>query len=211
MKSIYKLAKEVFPFHRSITGKGVEQTLAFIKKYHLRQLQVKKFKSGTKVYDWKIPNEWEIKDAFLKNSKNEKLIDLKNNNLHVVQYSKKINKIINKEELIKHLHFNKNFPQAIPYVTSYYKKVWGFCLPFKQVKRIKGKKFFAHIDSNFKKNGNLTYGEFYLKGKSKKEILISTYICHPSMANNEVSGIVVSTFLAKYFSRKKLYYSIRFI
>ena len=109
------------------------------------------------------------------------------------------------------MHFNKDLPKSIPYVTSYYKKTWGFCLPFNEVKKIKGKNFLAYIDSRFKKKGNLTYGELYLKGKSKKEILISTYICHPSMANNEVSGIAVSTFLAKYFLKKKLYYSIRFI
>lgn len=102
-------------------------------------------------------------------------------------------------------------PKAIPYVTSYYKKTWGFCLPFNQVKKIKGDHFLASINSNFKKNGNLTYGEFYIKGKTKKEILISTYVCHPSMGNNEVSGITVSTFIAKYFEKKKLYYSLRFI
>tara|TARA_A100001388_G_scaffold276873_1_gene265930 strand:+ start:121 stop:1398 length:1278 start_codon:yes stop_codon:yes gene_type:complete len=209
--SLYKLAKNLFPLHRSLTGKGVVKTLNIIRKGHLKNLKIKKIKSGKKVFDWKVPEEWEIKDAYVKDNKKKTLINIKKNNLHVVQYSKSVAKVVSKKELFKHLHFSKKLPNAIPYVTSYYKKTWGFCLAYNEFKKIKGNNFYVCINSKFKKNGKMTYGEFFLKGKSKKEILLTTYICHPSMANNEISGISVTTFLAKYFSKRKLYYSLRIL
>tara|TARA_B110001454_G_C12685647_1_gene420040 strand:- start:50 stop:1345 length:1296 start_codon:yes stop_codon:yes gene_type:complete len=206
-----KLAKELFPIHRSITGTGVRKTLRIIKTKHLPDLKIKKVKSGTKVFDWKIPPEWNIKDAYLKDESGKKIIDYKNNNLHVISYSKKINRVISRKELNKHLFSIANKPQAIPYITSYYKPFWGFCIAHKDRKKIKGKKFFAHINSTHNNRGYLNYGELYLRGDSTKEILITTYICHPSLANNEISGPVVSTFLAKHFKKIKKRYSIRFI
>jgi len=213
MKNIYLLGKKLFPICRSITGPGVRQTLKIIKK-EIPQLKIKSIKSGTKVFDWKVPSEWLIKDAFVM-YKNKKIIDFKKNNLHLVSYSKPINKILNKKDLYKKIYSIKNQPNAIPYVTSYYKKDWGFCLSensLKKLNKIKDReKFLVKINSKFKKNGVLNYGEIYIKGKSKNEILISTYICHPSMANNELSGPLVSIALAKHYIKKKNNKSIRII
>ena len=173
-------------------------------------------KIGKKVFDWKIPNEWNVKEAYIIDKFNEKIIDLKNNNLHLVGYSEPINKILNKKKLLPYLHSLPNQPSAIPYVTSYYRKNWGFCITENQ-KKIKKKyssndKFRIFINSSFNKNGNLNYGELVLKGKSKQEILISTYICHPSMANDELSGTIVSLSLIKYFQNfKNLSKTLRFI
>ena len=208
-----QLLKELFPICRSITGKGVFDSLKILRK-HNKKIKIKYFKTGKKVFDWKIPSEWNIKKAYVKDSKGVKLIDFKKNNLHVVSYSKYVNKKIKKSELLEKLHFLKNQPNAIPYVTSYYKRDWGFCCNLKTYRKIKNNKsnlFDVLIDSSFKKKGKMHYGEFYLKGKQKKEIILSTYLCHPSMANNELSGPVVLSNLIKFFANKKLNYSMRFL
>lgn len=212
---IFNLFKnKIFPFHRSITGKGSLKTLKYIKT--IVDLKIKKEKSQKKVYDWKIPPEWVIRRAYIEDKFNKKIIDIKNNNLHIVQYSKPINKKITKAELIKKIYSIKKLPNAIPYITSYYKKDWGFCanniLKEKIVKNYKNSDYFkVVIDSKFNSKGYLNYGEAFLKGKTKKEILISTYICHPSMANNELSGPIVSSMIYNYFKKKKLNKSIRFL
>ena len=217
IKKYYDIAKnELFKIPRSLTGKGVRKTLKVIQK-ELPKLKIKKIKSGSKVFDWKIPHEWNVSDAYILDKYNKKIVNFKKNNLHIIGYSIPINKILTKKSLFKKLYFLKKQPRAIPYLTSYYKKDWGFCLNYNQFKEIKKKykindKFKIVIKSNFKKKGNLNYGELVIKGKSKKEILISTYICHPSMANNELSGPIVSMCLANYFSKKKqLEKTIRFI
>ena len=216
MKKFYKLGKDVlFPICRSLTGSGVRKTLNIIKK-ECPNLKVKKVKSGTKVFDWKIPPEWNVSSAFVLDKNNKKIIDFKINNLHLIGYSIPVNKTINKKKLLKHLYFLKNKPNAIPYITSYYKKRWGFCLTYKNFKSIQSKyknndKFKVIINSSFKSKGYLNYGELVLKGSSKQEILISNYICHPSMANNELSGPIVSMALIDYFKKKKLSKTIRFI
>ena len=156
------------------------------------------------MFDWKIPPEWNVKDAFIKNENGQKIIDFKKNNLHLINYSKPIDRNIKKKDLIEHLHYIKKAPNAIPYITSYYKKYWGFCLSYHQFKNtIRGKKFRVLIKSRFNKKGKLNYGELFVRGKSKKEILIHTYICHPSMANNETSGPVLCTYLANFFFKQK--------
>lgn len=216
MKKYYKLGKkELFPICRSLTGNGVKKTLKIIKKT-FPSLKIKKIRSGTKVFDWKIPYEWNVKNAYVIDKFNKKIIDFKNNNLHLVGYSVPINKTLKKTQFEKKLFFLKNQPNAIPYVTSYYKKNWGFCITFNQKNLIS--KNYSHkdnfkilIDSKFNKNGFLNYAELFLKGKSSQEILISTYICHPSMANNELSGIMVSMALIDYFKKKKLEKSLRFL
>ncbi len=217
MKKFYELAKnKLFPITRSLTGKGVKDTLGIIKKEFPR-LKIKKIKSGTKVFDWKIPDEWNISKAYVIDKKGKRIIDFKNHNLHVVGYSIPVNKYIPKKHLIKNLYFLRNQPKAIPYVTSYYKKRWGFCLSYDHFKKIKknylnNDLFKVVIKSNFNSKGNLNYGELVLKGKSSQEILISTYICHPSMANNELSGPIVSMGLINYFQNKKnLKKTLRFI
>ena len=207
--------KDLYPITRSLTGEGVKQTLKIIQK-EFPELKIKKFKSGEKVFDWRIPDEWNVNDAYIIDKFNNKIIDFKRNNLHLVGYSIPIKKIITKKELLKNLYFLKKQPDGIPYVTSYYERRWGFCLSYNDFKILDKKyslndKFKVFIDSNLNKRGNLNYGEYILKGKSKKEILISTYICHPSMANNELSGPIVSMGLINFFKKKNLKKTLRFI
>jgi len=205
-------AKKIFPWHRSLSGYGTYKTLEFLKSLN-KELKLKFFKSGEKCFDWNIPKEWLIRDAFIQHESGKKFCEIKKNNLHIVQYSQPINLRLKLNDLKKKLFYLKRRPKSIPYVTSYYKKNWGFCLSYNQFKTLPKGNFKVFIDSELK-NGKVHYGEIFLKGKSKKEILFSTYVCHPSMANNEVSGPVVSIALSKYlskFSRKKLKYSYRFI
>ncbi len=212
----YNIAKtKLFPITRSLTGDGVKKTLNIIQK-ELPKLKIKKFKSGIKVFDWNIPEEWNVTDAYVIDKYNNRIIDFKKNNLHLVGYSIPIKKNITKKELFKNLYFLKNQPKAIPYITSYYKRRWGFCISYNEYKILDKRyslndKFKVVINSNLNKKGNLNYGELILKGKSKKEILISTYICHPSMANNELSGPIVSMGLINYFKNKKLNKTLRFV
>ena len=207
--------KDLYPITRSLTGEGVKQTLKIIQK-EFPELKIKKFKSGEKVFDWTIPDEWNVNDAYIIDKYNNKIIDFKRNNLHLVGYSIPIKKIITKKELLKNLYFLKKQPDGIPYITSYYERRWGFCLSYNYFKILDKQyslndKFKVFIDSNLNKKGNLNYGEYILKGKSKKEILISTYICHPSMANNELSGPIVSMGLINFFKKKNLKKTLRFI
>jgi len=213
----YNLAKNrLFPLCRSITGNGIKETLNIIKK-EFPKLKIYSVKSGTKVFDWKIPPEWNIKTAYVIDKFGEKIIDFSENNLHLVGYSTPINKTLTKKKLFKKIHSIPAQPDAIPYITSYYKKYWGFCVSHNNKMKFQKKykdtdKFKVVIDSSLNKRGKLNYGEIFLKGKSKQEILISTYICHPSLANNELSGPIVSLALIKYFSKfKRLNKSIRFI
>lgn len=216
IKKYYNLGKKIlFPICRSITGNGIKKTLKIIKN-EFPKLKIYHVKSGKKIFDWKVPPEWNIKNACVIDSKDKKIIDFKKNNLHLVSYSIPINKTITKRKLLQHLHFNKKMPAAIPYLTTYYKKYWGFCTTYNHRKKIQqnyktNDKFRVVIDSVLKKNGQLSYGELLIPGKSKKEILVSTYICHPSMANNELSGPIVSMALIKYFMKKKLEKTLRFI
>jgi aminopeptidase-like protein len=216
IKKYYQIAKTtLFPICRSITGEGIRKTLQIIKK-EFPKLKIYYSSSGKKVFDWKIPAEWNVTNAYVLDKNNKKIVDFKKNNLHVISYSTPVNKILKKDELLNRLYTNKKVPDGIPYVTSYYKKYWGFCCSYNQKKNIekiynKRDRFTVTIDSSFKKNGKLTYGELIIPGKSKQEILISTYICHPSMANNELSGPIVSMALIKYFIKKKLQKTLRFI
>jgi len=216
IKKYYLIGKNIlFPICRSITGPGAKKTLKIIQN-QFKELKIKKDNSGKKVFDWKIPPEWQIKDAFILDKNNKKIVDFKKNNLHIVNYSIPVKKFLPKKLLFSKLHSLKEKPTAIPYITSYYRKNWGFCVTDNFKKKI-GKiyndndKFFVNIDTKFNKKGNLYYGELLLKGKSSQEILISTYICHPSMANNELSGPIVSMCLIDYFRKKKLDKSLRFI
>ena len=216
LNKFYRLAKEkFFPLCRSITGTGTYKTLKYIKK-EFKNLKIYKIKSGTKVYDWKVPNEWNIKDGYILDKFNKKILDFKKNNLHVVNYSYPINKIVNKKNLLKKIHTHSKIYTAIPYVTSYYNKYWGFCMSQKNKLSVNKKykendNFKVSIKSKLNKNGSLRWGEIVLKGKSKNEILISTYICHPSMANNELSGPILSMMLINYFKKSLREKTLRFI
>tara|TARA_Y100000816_G_scaffold291559_1_gene283288 strand:+ start:774 stop:2042 length:1269 start_codon:yes stop_codon:yes gene_type:complete len=206
-----ELAKEIFPLNRSLTGDGNLKTLKILKRI-IKNLKIKSFNSGKKVFDWKIPKEWNVNEAWLKDKNGKKIVDYKKNNLSIIQYSSSVNKIFNFKKLKKKLYTIKSQPNAIPYLISYYKNRWGFCIKYKDYKKFVNKdKFHVFIDAKFK-NGKMPYGEYMIKGKSKKEIFFSTYICHPSMANNEVSGIVLSTYIAKFLnSLKNNYYSYRIL
>jgi aminopeptidase-like protein len=216
IKKYYNLAKfKLFPINRSLTGSGVRETLNIIKN-EIPTLKIKKIRSKTKVFDWNVPEEWNVSDAYVIDKNNDKIIDFKKNNLHLVGYSIPLKKIITKRELFNNLHYLRSQPKAIPYITSYYKKRWGFCISYYEYKKFEKRyssndKFRVVINSTFNKKGNLHYGELILKGDSKKEILISTYICHPSMANNELSGPIVSMALIDYFKSKKINKTIRFL
>jgi aminopeptidase-like protein len=216
LNTYYNLGKKVlFPICRSITGDGIRKTLSIIKK-EFKELKIYQIKSGKKVFDWKIPYEWNISESYVTDINNKKIIDFKNNNLHVVGYSYPIKKKIDKKTLLKKIHTSSKLPNAIPYVTSYYKKYWGFCTTKIQKDIIKRKykdssKFNILIKSKIKKRGVLNWGELVLKGETKQEILISTYVCHPSMANNELSGPIVAMALINNYKKKKLNKSIRFV
>ena len=217
VKKYYYIGKQkLYPICRSITGNGVRKTLKIIKK-EFPKLKIHSVPSGSKVFDWNIPPEWNIRDASVLDKDNKKIIDFKNNNLHLVGYSIPVNKFFSKKELFNHIHTLPKQPKAIPYITSYYKKYWGFCISHAEKVQFEKKyknsdKFKAVINSNLNAKGKLNYGELILKGKSKQEILISTYVCHPSMANDNLSGPIVSMSLINYFYKlKNLEKTIRFI
>ena len=206
---IYRLVKKIFPYNRSLTGNGNRKTLNRIKDV-INKLKIIEYKSGKKVFDWKVPPEWNVNDAYIK-CDGKKIVDFKKNNLHLLGYSKPINKNLDLKNLKKYLHTDKEHKNAIPYITSYYKKKWGFCVSEKFKEKLKKAKYQVFIDASFKKNGSLSIGELKIKGSSKKEIIISTNICHPSMANHETSGIAILTYIAKYLSSKKNNYSYRIL
>ena len=206
---MYNLMERLFPICRSITGAGVRKTLNILSEYI--PINIIEVPSGTKVFDWDIPDEWNISDAYVENSDGKKVIDFKDNNLHVVGYSEPFNGKINLEELENHLYSLPDQPDLIPYVTSYYQRHWGFCVSENQRKQLNKGVYYVKIDSTLD-SGSLTYADLVIKGRSQKEILFSTYICHPSLANNELSGPVVAAFLAKYLLEKKNnYYTYRFV
>lgn len=208
---MFKTIKFLFPICRSITGPGIKYSLSYFEKI-IPDFKRVKFSSGTKVYDWKIPKEWHIYDSYIQDLQTKKkFAQFKKNNLHVLNFSSPINKIVNKEELFKHIYSLKSQPTAIPYVTSYYKKNWGFCLSENEKKKLNKKKYKVFINSKFK-TGTLDLSHALFKGKSKKEIFFSSYLCHPSMANNELSGPTVLSELAKFIKNKKnLRFSYRFV
>jgi aminopeptidase-like protein len=205
---MYKLISELYPFCRSITGNGVRQTLNSIQN-HI-PLKIHEVPTGTKAFDWEVPREWNINDAYIKNSRGEKIIDFHNSNLHVLNYSIPINEKVKLKELKKHLFTLPDKPDWIPYRTSYYQENWGFCMSHNQLNNLTEDTYEVFIDSTLAK-GNLTYGEYFIKGEKKDEVLISTHICHPSLCNDNLSGIVISAFLAKILSNQKLKYSYRFL
>jgi aminopeptidase-like protein len=206
---INTLFKRLFPINRSITGNGLRESLQVLREYI--PYKILEFKSGTKCFDWTIPKEWNIKDAYVKDSDGNRIIDFKKHNLHVLNYSKPINKKVSKDELLKHIYTKEELPDAIPYRTSYYKERWGFCLEYNRLKELVDDEYEVCIDSTLE-DGSLSIAEYVIKGKSDKEILISSYMCHPSMANNELSGPIALTMLAKHLKdQKDLKYTYRFV
>jgi len=207
-KEMYELIQGLYPICRSITGDGVRQTLNILKRDI--PLKVHKVPSDTKVFDWSIPKEWNIRDAYVKDSKGNKIIDFRKSNLHVLNYSIPVQKKVSLEELKEHLFTIPEHPEWIPYRTSYYAENWGFCLTHKQYLGLPDDEYEVVIDSTLE-NGFLTYGEYFIKGEKPDEILLSSHICHPSLCNDNLSGIALTTFLAKKLSNIPLRYSYRFL
>ena len=208
-KDIYELITRMYPICRSITGDGFRETLKIIQEYI--PLQVHEVPTGTAVFDWDVPKEWNIRDAYIKNPQGEKIVDFQECNLHVVNYSIPVHKKVTLAELKEHLYSIPEYPDWIPYRTSYYKENWGFCLPHQQYLALEEGEYEVYIDSSLEP-GHLSYGEYYLEGESQEEVLISCHGCHPSLCNDNLSGIGVAVFLAQYLSQlPQRKYSYRFI
>lgn len=196
--AMHALARELWPIHRSITGAGVRQTLAILKG-QLPGLTIHEVPSGTQAFDWVVPEEWVIRGARLIGPDGEVVVDLEDSNLHVVGYSTGVDGEFTLDELQPHLHSIPEQPDAIPFITSYYHRTWGFCLPDRVRAELKPGTYRAVIDADHVP-GSLTYGELILPGETDDEIFLSTYVCHPSLANNELSGPVVATALAQWLT-----------
>lgn len=205
---LHRFASELFPICRSITGNGVRETLSRIGA--LIPIEVREVPTGTQVFDWTIPREWNIKDAYIKDASGQPILDFKNSSLHIMSYSAPVRGIFSLPELKQHLHTIPERADWIPYRTSYYKEDWGFCLSHRQMESLPEGKYEICIDSTLEA-GSLTYAECYLPGQLSDEVLISTHICHPALANDNLSGMVVATALAQQLSKLKLRYSYRLI
>jgi len=210
-----KILEEYFdrlwPITRSLTGNGNRDTLKILSE--IIDLKVIEVPSGTQCFDWNVPPEWNIKEAWIKNSKGEKIVDFSKSNLHILGYSEPFQGNLSFEELKSHLYTLPDQPDLIPYLTSYYKRRWGFCLTHNLFLKLdQNETYEVFIDSSLDEDGSMSIGEAIIKGKSEKEILFSTYICHPSLASNELSGPLVSAFIySKLKEQKELKYTYRFI
>jgi aminopeptidase-like protein len=209
-RQAHQLAKQLWPINRSITGDGVRETLKILCG-HLPNLKILEVPSGQKVFDWKIPKEWSVREAWIEGPDGRRFCDFNTNNLHLVGYSGGIDATVTKNELDKHLFSLPEKPKAIPYITSYYEEFWGFCITDDERQTLQDGNYKVYIDAELFE-GSLTYGELIIGGKSDKEVFLSTYVCHPSMANNELSGPCVVTFLAKWLiNLQSLKYTYRIV
>jgi aminopeptidase-like protein len=207
-QELYRFAEAMYPICRSITGDGIRQTLALIQnRIPLRTAEVP---SGTPVFDWTVPKEWNVRDAYIKDQGGNRVVDFKKCNLHVLNYSKPVRATMPLTELKPHLFTIPANPDWIPYRTSYYKEDWGFCLSHNQMLGLEDGNYEVCIDSTLQE-GHLTYGECYLPGQSDDEVLISCHACHPSLANDNLSGLTVATLLAQFLAGRELRYSYRFL
>ena len=207
-EDLHRFARELYPICRSITGEGLRRTLAMIKD--LIPLQTTEVPTGTPVFDWTVPKEWNIRDAFIKDAGGKRVVDFQKCNLHVLNYSTPVHAKMSLGELKAHLFTIPEKPSWIPYRTSYYKEDWGFCLSHNQMLALEDGEHEVCIDSTLEA-GHLTYGECFLPGRTTDEVLISCHACHPSLANDNLSGLTVATHLAQFLSGRHLHYSYRFL
>ena len=205
---LHEFATELYPICRSITGDGIRRTLGIIGAKI--QLQMSEVPSGTEVFDWTVPKEWNVRDAYIKDTAGRRVVDFRQSNLHVLNYSKPVHAKLSLSELKRHLFTLPEHPDWIPYRTSYYKLAWGFCLTHKQMLTLSEGEYEVCIDTTLE-NGSLTYGECCLPGRSSEEVVISCHACHPSLANDNLSGLAVASALAQLLSGKDLRYSYRFL
>jgi len=205
---LHNFAATLYPICRSITGDGIRETLAAIAQRI--PLCLTELASGTQVFDWTIPREWNVREAYIKDSQGDRVVDFQRSNLHLMSYSVPVKATMSLSELQPHLFTVPDKPDCIPYRTSYYQENWGFCLSHNQALSLADGKYEVSIDTTLE-DGNLTYAECYLPGKRSDEILISCHACHPSLANDNLSGIVVATFLAKLLADQDRLYSYRFL
>lgn len=209
MTKMYKLLKELFKFNRSITGLGVRQTLDRISQEI--PIQITSIKSGTKVFDWTVPDEWNVESAKIYDPEGKVIVDFDHNNLYLMSYSLPVDRVLTLSELKEHLITDKTRPDWIPYATSYYKDDWAFCLPYNFISKMVDGNYRVKICSK-KEPGELIYAESFIDNGSSKEVLISSYICHPSMANDSLSGVVLAVALFKELNKNpKLKYNYRFL
>lgn len=206
----FGLAKELWPINRSLTGPGVRQTLDILRR-ELPGLALHSVPSGSQILDWTVPDEWSVREAWIEDADGRRLVDFADNNLHLVGYSEPFEGWVERDVLERHLHSLPEQPLAIPYVTSYYRRDWGFCVSHEHRQMLGKGPFKVNIDSSLEP-GQLDYGELVIPGESRKEVLLSTYVCHPSMANNELSGPVVATALGRWLAAQdRLKYTYRLI
>jgi aminopeptidase-like protein len=206
--AMHELMARLYPICRSITGDGVRQTLHILKGY--LPIETTEIPSGMQVFDWTIPLEWNIRDAYIADVQGRRVVDFKANNLHVVSYSRPLKGRIPLQELRDHLHTLPDHPDWIPYRTTYYKEAWGFCVSHRQYEALQDAEYDVCIDATLGK-GHLTYGELCLPGRTDEEVLISCHVCHPSLCNDNLSGIAVATFLAQALTQVSRKYSYRFL
>ncbi|MEP7150457.1 MAG: DUF4910 domain-containing protein [Nitrospira sp.] len=207
-QTMHDLVAELYPLCRSITGEGVRDTLRLIQKRI--PLEMSEVPSGTQVFDWTVPLEWNVSDAYIKNQAGKRVVDFKANNLHLMSYSTPLQARMRLNDLKPHLFSLPDHPEWIPYRTSYYKENWGFCLSHNDLSRLADEEYEVVIDSTLQP-GSLTYGESYLPGETSEEILISCHTCHPSLCNDNLSGIAVAVMLAQAMALRKRRYSYRFL
>lgn len=199
---------DLYPICRSITGDGVRETLRLIQKRI--PLTIQEVSTGTKVFDWTVPLEWNIRDAYIKNDRGERVVDFRKSNLHIVSYSQPVKQRMSIAELKEHLFTLPDRPDWVPYRTSYYKESWGFCLSHNQLLGLTDNDYEVCIDTSLTQ-GYLTYGEYFLPGEVEDEALFSAHVCHPSLCNDNLSGIAVATFLAEWLLSQPRRYSYRFL
>jgi aminopeptidase-like protein len=207
-RQLLKFAAELYPICRSITGTGLRRTLAMIQ--NRIPLLISEVPTGTPVFDWTVPKEWNIRDAYIKDAHGKRIVDIHQTNLHVLGYSTPVHATMSLAELNRHLFTLPEYPDLIPYRTSYYEQNWGFCLSHNQLLTLEDGEYEVCIDSSLQ-DGHLTYGECYLPGSSAEEVLISCHVCHPSLANDNLSGLAVATTLAQHLAGHELRYSYRFL
>jgi aminopeptidase-like protein len=207
-QQLYETVADLYPICRSITGDGVRETLQRLQRQ--APLAIHEVPSGTEVFDWTVPREWNIRDAYVKNARGERVVDFRRSNLHVVSYSVPVWGRMSLEELRPRLFTLPDRPEWIPYRTSYYEENWGFCLSQHQLDALPDGEYEVCIDSSLA-SGSLTYGEAYLPGESTDEILISSHVCHPSLANDNLSGVVIAAYLARQLCQLSLRCSYRFL